>query len=223
MNNIQKKMQQRWDEKGWDYDKSINHGVHNQQSILKWQEILDSYKKGNSNFLLDVGTGTGFVSLIASRLGYSVTGIDWSETMLFQAREKSVKEKLNITFIHGKTESLPFHKNYFDVITARHVLWTLSQPDETLRQWFDVLKKGGSVIADYSIKNSNTPGHHYDEEIEQVLPLNKPVQITEITQLFASAGFTDIKVEKFIDNASHINSLEKHTKKETYLITCIKP
>ena len=48
--------------------------------------------------ILDVGCGTGRHSIELSKRGYSVTGIDLSESQLACAREKAIKENLQINF-----------------------------------------------------------------------------------------------------------------------------
>ena len=73
---------------------------------------------------LDIGCGTGEMSLLLAQLGHSVTGIDLSENMLCVADEKARKKGLNIKFLKGDAEDPPFESNEFDVIVARHLFWT---------------------------------------------------------------------------------------------------
>lgn len=90
MNELQIQMRKRWDEKGIEYDNAKVHGVHNQRDKDQWVQL---FKNSQEKVLevLDVGTGTGFVALLASELGHKVTAIDWSNTMLLQAKFKAVK------------------------------------------------------------------------------------------------------------------------------------
>ena len=216
VNEIQQQMRKRWDEKGWNYDLSSAHGIHNQDEKKQWAEQFKQCQDGALE-VLDVGTGTGFVALLAAELGHKVTAIDWSNTMLTQAKAKAKNENYNIHFIEGITESLPFENNRFDVVTARHVLWTLSDPDQALAEWYRVLTPGGKVCADYSPRNEEHKSHHYIDEVENRLPLNKNISAEIIKGLFSKAGFIDVQ-------ASMKNKgSEDHYHRITYMLLGIKP
>ncbi|TDA64042.1 MAG: class I SAM-dependent methyltransferase [Clostridia bacterium] len=99
------------------------------------------------------------VALILAELGHRVTGIDWSVTMLDQAREKAQKAGLEITFVEGEIENLPFPDASFDLVVARHVLWTLVLPEQTLAEWHRVLRPNGRALVDYSPRRPGEIGH----------------------------------------------------------------
>ncbi|MBK6566964.1 MAG: class I SAM-dependent methyltransferase [Saprospiraceae bacterium] len=64
--------------------------------------------------IIDIGCGTGRHSIELSKRGYSITGIDLSETLLTKAREKAKLYGLPIDFLHYDARNLPF-ENQFDV------------------------------------------------------------------------------------------------------------
>jgi 2-polyprenyl-3-methyl-5-hydroxy-6-metoxy-1,4-benzoquinol methylase len=64
--------------------------------------------------LIDIGCGTGRHSIELSKRGYSVTGIDLSESMLEKAREKAKQQGLRIDFWRHDARDLPF-EGQFDV------------------------------------------------------------------------------------------------------------
>lgn len=78
--------------------------------------------------------------------GFEVTGLDWSDSMLQQARAKAVKRGTNIRFIAGDAEKTLEPEASYDVITNRHLVWTLVDPEAAFREWFSVLKPGGRVL-----------------------------------------------------------------------------
>lgn len=207
---LKKVMRTRWDKKGVAYDDAFAHGTKSPEERECWRKILERLGPGGLS-VLDVGTGTGFVALLLAEIGHQVTGIDWSKTMLDQASKKSQQENLSISFVEGETERLPFKTGSFDALVARHVLWTLTEPQQALAEWYRVLKQGGKVMADYSQRNPGTAGHHYPAEIEEKLPLNKNVDPEEIAALFTGAGFIDVQVEV-------LDSTSKHNK-ITFLIS----
>jgi len=64
--------------------------------------------------IIDIGCGTGRHSIELSNRGYSITGIDLSESLLEKAREKAKQNGLQIDFIKHDARKLPF-ENHFDV------------------------------------------------------------------------------------------------------------
>jgi ubiquinone/menaquinone biosynthesis C-methylase UbiE len=67
---------------------------------------------------LDVATGTGAVALRAARAGAEVSGLDISEPLLDQARDKAEREGLEIAFDLGDAQQLPYADASFDVVAS---------------------------------------------------------------------------------------------------------
>lgn len=99
--------------------------------------------------VVDVGSGAGFDSLIASRLvGPSgrVVGVDMTEEMLKKARAGAeAMGASNVEFREGLAESLPIPDNFADVVISNGVLNLTLDKTETLREWVRVLKPGGRL------------------------------------------------------------------------------
>ncbi len=64
--------------------------------------------------IIDIGCGTGRHSIELSKRGYSITGIDLSESLLQKAREKALQKGLQINFLRHDARNMPF-ENQFDV------------------------------------------------------------------------------------------------------------
>lgn len=64
--------------------------------------------------IIDIGCGTGRHSIELSKRGYSITGIDLSESLLKKAKEKAKQNNLQIEFLKHDARNLPF-ENQFDV------------------------------------------------------------------------------------------------------------
>jgi SAM-dependent methyltransferase len=68
--------------------------------------------------VLDVATGTGEVALRAARLGATVSGLDVAPALLEQARVKADRESLEVEWVEGNAEALPFEDGRFDAVCS---------------------------------------------------------------------------------------------------------
>ena len=82
---------------------------------------------GQKHKILDVGCGTGFISLLLAQIECDVTAIDNNVAMLKEAEK--IAEELGfsnkITFMLKDTELMDFPDNTFDAVVSRN-LWTLA-------------------------------------------------------------------------------------------------
>ena len=97
--------------------------------------------------IIDIGCGTGRHSIELTKRGYSVTGIDLSESLLEKAREKAKQDGLKIEFLRHDARNLPF-ENQFDVaIMMCEGGFPLMETDEMN---FDILKNVSKSLKDKS-------------------------------------------------------------------------
>jgi SAM-dependent methyltransferase len=68
--------------------------------------------------LLDVATGSGNVAIPAALAGASVTGLDLTPELLEVARRRAGEAGVDIHFIEGDAEELPFADDSFDRVTS---------------------------------------------------------------------------------------------------------
>lgn len=100
---------------------------------------------------LDVATGTGDVAfkLIREYPLMHVTGIDLSEKMLDEARQKLRKRgfavRNNISFQKGDSLNLPFADNSFDLITVAYGVRNFEDLQRGYTEMFRVLRPGGKL------------------------------------------------------------------------------
>ncbi|MEI7961218.1 MAG: class I SAM-dependent methyltransferase [archaeon] len=114
-----------------------------------------------TNRILDVGCGHGdlLIELRKSGFGGELIGLDLSEGIQEKGKAKNKREKLNIDFVVGDAENLPFQNNTFDVILAKHMLYHLPNPQKGVEEIYRCLKKEGTLIITLNSKN-NTPLLH---------------------------------------------------------------
>jgi SAM-dependent methyltransferase len=156
---IKDRIRHYWEGSAQTYDGCYGHGLKTAHEKSLWLDLL-SRNIGISRELriLDVGCGTGFLSLLLAEQGHTVTGIDLSPEMRTKAAEKAKKAELNISFIPGDAEEPPFSQQSFDVIVSRHVAWTLPSPQKALENWKALLAPGGAVVIIDGVWTPRDPG-----------------------------------------------------------------
>jgi SAM-dependent methyltransferase len=133
------------------YEEALYAGLP-ESNIASFAGTGNPFSVGSINpgeTVVDIGSGSGFDSLIASRLvGPSgrVIGIDMTEEMLNLARRGAeAMGATNNEFRHGLAESLPLPDNFADVVISNGVLNLTVDKPATLREWFRILKPGGRL------------------------------------------------------------------------------
>jgi ubiquinone/menaquinone biosynthesis C-methylase UbiE len=133
-----------WDADAAVYDDAAGHAMSDPIEAAAWRRVLERTLPAAPADVLDVGTGTGSLALLAAELGHVVTGVDLSEGMLARAKDKATRADLSIGFIHARAEDPP--SGPFDTIIERHVLWTIPDPVVALRAWRSVTRPGGRLV-----------------------------------------------------------------------------
>jgi SAM-dependent methyltransferase len=109
-----------------------------------WHEPLKSPPK-----ILDLCCGIGRISAELARTGFSVTGVDITESFLKTAREDALYEKLDIEYIQADAREF-LRPDYFDTIVNLYISFGYfsDQKDDlkVLHNVFTSLKKGGCFI-----------------------------------------------------------------------------
>jgi len=114
-----------WDRDSDTYDETRSHAISDPLEASAWRQALADALPEPGSKVLDVGAGTGALSLLAAELGYEVTALDLSPGMLgraeLKARERGLEERMRFVVGSG-TEAT---EGPFDAVMERHVLWTL--------------------------------------------------------------------------------------------------
>lgn len=136
----------RWDRTVQRYAILPGHGFISEEEKEAWKNLLREVIVTEKLNVLDVGCGTGVITLLLAEMGHTVTGIDFSEGMLGKAKERANSLNLIVNFKIGDAENLPFEDEFFDVVINRHLLWTLPDPERAIFEWGRVLKPKGKVM-----------------------------------------------------------------------------
>jgi ubiquinone/menaquinone biosynthesis C-methylase UbiE len=165
----------------------------------RWLDLLASLLPADGPLdVLDVGCGTGYLSLLLAELGHRVTGVDQSPAMLELARAKAVAAGLAVRFEVGDADALPCVDGAFDAVVERHVLWTMADPARTLAEWRRGLRPTGVFIHVGGDWSNLEPANRrledarvsYDE-IAADLPLMGGAPAADVVPLLERAGFAD--------------------------------
>lgn len=135
-----------WSARAATFDESFSHQVSDGTELTAWADLYSQMYGEGKKHVLDLGCGTGEVSKIQFALGHRVTGIDFSETMLEIARKKHGDKAARGVFISGDAEDTRQPDASFDALTCRHLIWTLLNPQDALKDWFRVLRPGGHLV-----------------------------------------------------------------------------
>jgi len=141
-----------WNRRASGFDADFGHSIRTAAERAAWDRILDLVVGGRGTLdALDVGCGTGFLSLELARRGHRVTGIDFAPQMLAEARKKAAAQGVAVRFEEGDAEQLPFAEGSFDLVMTRHVLWTLPHPEAAIDEWIRVLRPAGLVLVSFHV------------------------------------------------------------------------
>nr|WP_319540639.1 methyltransferase domain-containing protein [uncultured Methanospirillum sp.] len=202
-----------WNERSTTFDDEIGHGGADAHECALWQNHFKDIIGNKPLKILDVGTGTGFIGLLLADLGHDVIGIDLGEKMLEKARAKTEKRHLSAIFLIGDAEKPDFPPGSFDIIICRHVYWTLLDPRETLKTWYNILKPGGKAVLIDGKKNPPSgdkpkvytnvhEGRIYsDELVEKVQGVD--VTVHEISENLTKSGFKSVRIISLNDIAMY--------------------
>lgn len=137
------------------------HGPHNaitsEEQHRVWLEKLAQWTGPAPRKVLDIGCGTGVLSLILAEFGHNVTGIDFAANMITLAKEKSARAQLAIDFRVEDAANLSDADQTYDVIIGRHVIWTLPDPMRGVREWMRILRPTGRLVLIESTFAQNQP------------------------------------------------------------------
>ena len=148
------------------YGQKYDNEIFTQGTLGECDFIENELNSDKSLKILDVGCGTGRHSIELSKRGYSVTGIDLSDSLLKKAREKADKQNIKIDFLKYDARNMPFENEFDAAIMLCEGAFPLMETDEMnyeiLKNATKSLKKNGKFI--FTTLNGLFPLYHSIEE-----------------------------------------------------------
>jgi SAM-dependent methyltransferase len=207
-----------WDRDASTYDLAASHAVSDPLEEAAWRAVLHRVLPEPPARVLDVGAGTGSLSLLAAELGHRVTALDLSSGMLAKARTKASERGLSLEFVEGPATEPP--DGPFDAVIERHLVWTTPDPVAALAAWRRVAPGGrlamfegvwGSGAPSQRVKDAvagalrrvagTPPDHHapYAPEVLAQLPLGRMPSPVPLLDAVRSAGWTGLRIQRLRD------------------------
>ncbi|MFF4834265.1 class I SAM-dependent methyltransferase [Streptomyces sp. NPDC001315] len=169
-----------WDAEAAAFDDEPDHGLRDPEVRSAWARRLRAWLPERAGDLLDLGCGTGSLSLLAAEQGHHVTGVDRSPVMVALAREKLAGR--DAAFLVGDAAAPPVGEQRFDTVLVRHVLWALPDPGRALRHWRDLLRPGGRLVLVEGVWGTLSPvGIPADRLTALVTPLAEEVRLERLS------------------------------------------
>ena len=215
---VHRRLREWWDADAEVYDRTASHSVSDPVEAAAWRAALLRYLPPPPARVLDVGAGTGTMSLLAAQLGFEVTALDLSPQMLERAREKAETQGVEVRTVVAAAHDPP--PGPFDAVMERHLLWTLPDPVGALRAWRAVIRAGRVVLFEGTWRPQDPVGrarvwlaarlrrvlriphdHHgeYDPDLLDSLPLAKGMSPRTVLAAVGEAGFSRARVERMRD------------------------
>ncbi|MGV9454272.1 class I SAM-dependent methyltransferase [Streptomyces sp. NPDC003635] len=169
-----------WDAAAPSFDDEPDHGLRDPEVRRAWSLRLRDWLPGRPSDVLDLGCGTGSLSLLAAEQGHRVTGVDSSAAMVGLARAKLAGR--DAAFLVGDAAAPPVGEQRYDVLLVRHVLWTLPGPGRVLRHWRGLLRPGGRLVLVEGVWGSVSPvGIPADRLVGLLTPLAVEVRAERLS------------------------------------------
>lgn len=135
-----------WDQQASTFDEEPDHGLRDPVVRAAWRKLLTAWVPTPKRAVLDIGCGTGSLSVLLAELGHTVTGIDFAPAMIAAARAKAQAAGQTIRFQVMDAGEPDFSTERFDVVFCRHLLWALPDRTQVLQRWVGLLKPGGQLV-----------------------------------------------------------------------------
>jgi len=130
------------------YDKRVD-AKFNSYHVLFLHPFIDKVKtltgRSGDIIALDVGCGTGSVSVSLAERGFKVIAVDHSPEMIRMAMVKAINKKVNdrISFVIGDAEDLCFKDASFSFVYCQGVVHYIADKHKMINEIFRVLKQKG--------------------------------------------------------------------------------
>lgn len=203
-------MKQWYEELFENYAETYENEVFAQGTLGECDFIEKELNYNKALNILDVGCGTGRHAIELSKRGYTVTGIDLSESLLKKAREKAEKQHLEIEFLRQDARNLPFEDRFDAAIMLCEGAFPLMETDEMnyeiLKNVSKTLKAKAKLI--FTTLNGLFPLCHSINDFHETGTDAKEGNAVYHSTHFDFLTFRDYNITKVEDDSGNIKELQ---------------
>jgi len=147
--------------------------AYSKSSILSNKDhlnlIIDLASPEESDSVLDIATGNGFLAFEFAEKVSRVIGCDMTEDMLDIAESIRKDRKLdNVAFDVMDAESLRFEDGSFDIVSCRFAFHHFTNPKKVISEMVRVCRNGGKIVLVDGLSSEDPVKSEYHNRIEQI-------------------------------------------------------
>jgi len=113
--------------------------------VIVSERLCESVDLRAGQRVLDVATGSGNTAIAAARRGCEVVGIDYVPALLERGKERAAVEYLDVEFVEGDAEDLPFPDESFDVVLSTFGVMFAPDQERAASELLRILRPGGKI------------------------------------------------------------------------------
>ena len=134
---VKQRQQQMWS--------SGDYGMIGTMLLLLGEMLCEAADVRPGQKVLDVATGHGNTALAAARRFCETTGIDYVPELLERGRERAAAERLQVSFVEGDAEDIPFPDEAFDVVLSTIGAMFAPNQEKAASELLRVCRSGGKI------------------------------------------------------------------------------
>jgi SAM-dependent methyltransferase len=109
------------------------------------ERVIDTLAPAQGDRWLDVACGTGAIAERGAAAGADVTGLDLSPALIETAKDRAAERGLDIDYVVGDVEALPFEDGSFDKVSSTVGIMFAPDHDAVARELARVTEPGGRI------------------------------------------------------------------------------
>jgi len=114
--------------------------------VLVSENLAEAANVRAGERVLDVACGSGNTAIAAARRSWvTVTGLDFVPALLERGRERAAAERVDVEYVEGDAQELPFDDGSFDVVLSSFGAMFAPDQQRTADELLRVCRPGGRV------------------------------------------------------------------------------